>query len=109
VAFDYFLVDFAHEWNLEDAKKIKPFLSASLGAAILSAPVSNAARFVFGVGTGVEVLPKPRWGFRFQVEYLPLVMHVNLQRAVCVGGCVFILGGGVMNRFGVSVGPTFRF
>jgi hypothetical protein len=109
IALDYFLADFAHEWNIDEAKILKPFVMASIGAALLSAPQSSAARFVFGVGTGLEILPKPRWGFRFQVEYLPIVMHAELQRLVCVGGCVVVLNGGIMNRFEVSFGPAFRF
>jgi hypothetical protein len=41
------------------------------------------------------------------VEYLPLVMHTELQRLVCVGGCVVVLNGGVMNQFELSFGPAF--
>jgi hypothetical protein len=40
---------------------------------------------------------------------LPMVMHADLQQVVCTVGCVVVLGGGVMNQFEVTVGPTFRF
>lgn len=109
VTLDNFLADFTREWPLEGAQKVRPFLTVSLGAALMSTPEASAARFVFGVGTGFKVYPKPRWGFVFQVEYLPVVMDVDLQRVVCAGGCIVALGGGVMNRFGFTVGPTFRF
>jgi hypothetical protein len=109
VTIDRFLTDFTHSWNIHEAKAIKPFVTASLGAARLATPESSAFRFVFGIGTGVDILPKPRWGIRFQVEYLPIVMHAELQSAVCAAGCVFVLGGGLMNQFEFSVGPTIRF
>jgi hypothetical protein len=79
VALDYFVADFAHEWNIHDAERIKPFVMASFGAALLSAPESNAARFAFGLGTGVNIFPKPRWGIRVQLEYLPIVMHAGVS------------------------------
>jgi hypothetical protein len=109
VTLDNFLADFTREWPLEDARKVRPFLTVSLGAARMSAPEASATRFVFGIGTGFKIYPKPRWGFVFQVEYLPVVMDVSVQRLVCAGGCIVALGGGVMNRFGFTVGPTFRF
>jgi hypothetical protein len=109
VTLDNFLGDFTHEWNLQDAKMIHPFLTLSAGAARMSAPASSATRFAFGIGTGVKVFPTKRWGFRVSVEYLPIVMHAELQRLVCVGGCVVVLNGGVMNQFVLSLGPGFRF
>jgi len=39
---------------------------------------------------------------------LPIVMHAELQRVFCTGGCVVVLNGG-MNRFQLSAGPAFRF
>ena len=75
----------------------------------MSAPASSATRFAFGIGTGVKVFPAKHWGFRLSVEYLPIVMHAELQRLVCIGGCVVVLNGGVMNQFVLSFGPGFRF
>jgi hypothetical protein len=66
-------------------------------------------RFAFGIGTGVKIFPKPRWGIRIEVEYLPTVMHGELERLVCTGGCVVVLNGGVMNQIQLSIGPAFRF
>jgi hypothetical protein len=109
VTLDHFLGDFTHEWDLQDAKMIHPFLTLSAGAALMSAPASSATRFAFGIGTGVKVFPTKRWGFRVSVEYLPIVMHAELQRLVCVGGCIVVLNGGIMNQFVFSVGPGFRF
>ena len=109
MTLNYFLSDFTHEWAVEENKMIKPFLTASLGATIASTPASSATRFVFGIGTGVKIFPKRHWGIRLQVEYLPIVMHAELQRVVCTAGCVVVLNGGVMNQFQFSAGPAFRF
>lgn len=109
VVLDRFLGDFTHEWTVPEAKVIHPFLSVSLGAVRMSTPEASATRFLFGIGTGLKVFPKRRWGIRFQVEYLPIVMHAELERVVCSVGCIVMLNGGVMNQFDVSIGPAFRF
>jgi hypothetical protein len=109
IALDHFLGDFTHEFIIKDAPKIYPFVTASLGAARMSTPASSATRFAFGIGTGVNVFPARHWGFRLNAEYLPIVMHAELQRLVCSGGCIVVLNGGVMNQFVFSAGPSFRF
>ncbi len=109
IALDHFLGDFTHEFTIKEAPKIYPFLTASLGAARMSAPASSATRFAFGIGTGVKVFPDKHWGFRLSVEYLPIVLHAELQRLVCVSGCIVVLNGGVMNQFVFSLGPSYRF
>jgi hypothetical protein len=110
VTFNRFLVDFTHEWNLKENKKVKPFLTASLGAAYISAPASSVTRFMFGIGAGVVILPKPHWGFLFRAEYLPIVREAQVQRLACVAGaCVFAVGGGLINQAELTAGPTFRF
>jgi len=75
----------------------------------MSTPTTSPTRFVFGIGTGIKVFPKPHWGFRFHVEYLPMIMHADVQSVACDSGCVVALSGGLMNQLEVSVGPTFRF
>ena len=109
VTLDHFLGDLTHEWSLQGAPAFKPFALLSLGAARMSTPAASTTRFVFGIGAGLKVFPRRNWGFRFQVEYLPMVMHADLQQVICTGGCIVVIGGGVMNQFEVSVGPTFRF
>jgi len=109
VTLDHFLGDVTHEFDIQGAPAFKPFALLTLGAARMSTPAASATRFVFGIGTGLKVFPKRNWGFRFQVEYLPMVMHADLQQVVCTGGCVVVIGHGVMNQFQVTVGPTFRF
>jgi hypothetical protein len=106
---DRFLGDFTREWMVKEANTVKPFVTASLGAARMSTPASSATRFMFGIGAGVKIFPKRHWGIRFQAEYLPIVLHTDLQRVVCTVGCVVLLSGGVMNQFELSVGPAFRF
>jgi hypothetical protein len=109
IALDRFLGDFTHEFTIRDAPKIRPFVTASLGATLLSAPASGATRFTFGLGTGIKVFPTEHWGFRLSVEYLPIVMQTELQRLVCARRCVVVLNGGVMNQFLFSFGPGYRF
>ena len=56
ITLDHFLGDFTHEWKLQDAKMIHPFLTLSAGAARMSAPAFNATRFTFGIGAlGIPV------------------------------------------------------
>jgi hypothetical protein len=112
VTVNNFLGDFTHEFVLKDRewRKVAPFITATLGAARITAPESSATRFVFGFATGLKVFPKPHWGFRVQVEYLPIVMEANLQRLVCInGGCIVALNGSVLNQLQLSAGPAFRF
>jgi hypothetical protein len=109
VTFDHFLGDFTHEFPIEGSKKIRPFVRGTLGAARMSTPAGSGTRFVFGLGTGLKVFPTRHFGFRVEVEYLPMVMHAEVQRVVCAGGCIVTVNGGVMNQFQVSVGPAFRF
>jgi hypothetical protein len=109
VTLDHYLADFTHEWVLEEAPAFRPYIIGTLGAARLSSPIRSKTRFTFGLGAGLKVFPKPHWGFRFQVEYLPMVMHADIQRIACIAGCVVALSGGLMNQFEVNVGPVFRF
>jgi len=109
VTLDQFLADFTREFTIKESRMIRPYLSASLGAARMSTPEASGTRFAFALGTGVKVFPKRNWGFRVQVEYMPIVMHAELQRVVCAVNCIVALSGGVMNQFHLSVGPTFRF
>jgi len=109
VTLDRYLGDFTYEFNQEDAPLIKPYIIASLGAVHISAPASGATRFVFGLGTGIKIFPKPHWGFRLQVEYLPIVMQGAAQRIVCTTGCIVSLSGGLANQFEATFGPVFRF
>ena len=109
LTLNHFLGDLTHEWEISGAPAFKPFALLSLGAVRMSTPAANTTRFAFGIGTGLKVFPKRNWGFRFQVEYLPIVMHAEIQQVICTGGCIVSIGGGVMNQFEVTVGPTFRF
>lgn len=111
VTLDHFLADFMQEFPIRETRDIvRPFVSASLGAARMATPAESRTRFEFGIGGGIDIFPKPRWGFRVQVEYLPMVMNAELQRVICgAGGCIVAVSGGVMNQFQVLFGPIFRF
>lgn len=109
VTVDRFLADFSHEFPVQEAPSIEPFVTGSVGAALMSVPASSATRFAFGVGAGVKIFPALHWGFRVEAEYQPIVMHAELQRVACTATCIVILNGGVMNQFQLSIGPAFRF
>src|SRR5581483_4328071 len=103
VTLDRFLADFSHEFPIQEAPSIEPFVTASLGAALMSLPASSATRFAFGLGAGVKIFPALHWGFRLEAEYQPIVMHAELQRLVCTTGCIVVLNGGIMNQFQLSL------
>jgi hypothetical protein len=109
LTMDHFLGDFTREWVLEGAHAVRPFVTGTLGAVRMEAPASSATRFAFGLGTGFKVFPSSRWGLKFQVEYLPIVLSAEVQRLACIGGCIVVLNGGIANQFTASVGPVFRF
>jgi hypothetical protein len=109
VTSDDFMGDFTHEWPLKEQRFVRPFLTLSLGAARFSTSVTGATRFAFAASTGVKVFPTRRFGMRFQVEYLGVVMDAQLQRLVCATSCLVLVNGGVMNQIQISVGPAFRF
>ena len=110
VTLDHFLGDFIREFPIRETDdRVKPFVFASLGVVRMSAPAESRTRFEFGIGAGVNVFPQPQWGFRFQVEYLPIVMLSEIQKVICMGSCIVALNGGVVNQFTVNAGPIIRF
>ncbi len=110
ITLNHFLLDVTKEFPVSESHDVvRPFVVVSFGAALMSTPVESTARFQFGIGGGINVFPKPRWGFRFQAEYLPMVMAAEVQKVVCGSGCIVALGGGIMNQFNLSFGPIFRF
>jgi hypothetical protein len=109
VTLDNYLADFTYEWDIQEAKPVRPFVLGTLGATHMSTPASGSTRFAFGIGAGVKIFPQRHWGVRLQVEYLPMVMNAEVQRVICAGGCVVALGGGLLNQFEFSLGPVFRF
>jgi hypothetical protein len=107
---NYFLVDFTREFATNETKeRFRPFLTTTFGAARLSPPNGSSGRFVFGIGGGVDVFPKPRWGFRIMAEYLPIVAQANLRTTVCAAGCLVFSNGALINQLQVSIGPVARF
>jgi hypothetical protein len=109
VTLDHFLGDFTHEWPLDDVNGLSRLSQEHL-AQCGWAPQPPALRDSFsGSVPGSRFFPTQRWGVRLAVEYLPIVLHVELQTLVCSGGCTVVLYGGISNQFVVSVGPAFRF
>jgi len=101
-----FLADFTHEWPIEETHdRVRPFPHRKFRC---SQHVDHRPRpaqgFEFGIGGGVKVFLKRRWGFRFQAEYLPMLMEAEGQNVVCAAGCIVVLNGGLMNQFAVTAG-----
>jgi hypothetical protein len=110
LAIGRYLVDFTHEFAVEDYPIVKPFLTFTMGLARLATPQSTFVRGVFGLGTGVKIFPSHKYGVRVQAEYLPIVLSAGVQNVICGGGgCLVALGGGIVNQFQVSAGPEFHF
>ena len=108
-ALDHLMGEFVREWPLEDNAHLRPFVTASVGAAVMSTDVGRNTRFAFGLGGGTKIFPTKRFGIRLQFEWLPTVMHAEIERLACYGGCIVGLGGGLLNQFEVTIGPIFKF
>jgi opacity protein-like surface antigen len=56
--------------------RIRPFLSAGLGAALFGAPnLESETKLSFGLGAGLKWLPTSRIGARLQARYTPTYLH----------------------------------
>jgi opacity protein-like surface antigen len=64
-------------FQLRDAEaRLRPFLSAGMGAALFSAPnLDGDTKLSFSLGAGLKWLPSHRLGARVQVRYTPT--HLN--------------------------------
>ncbi len=109
VGLNHFLVDFIREFPIENSREFRPFALVTLGTTRLGTDLSSSYRLAFGIGGGINIFPKPNWGFRVQAEYLPTLMQGSVQKVVCSGGCIVTVNGGLLNQFQVTFGPTFRF
>ena len=61
VTLNHFLFDMTKEFPIAESHDVvRPFITLTLGAAVMSTPVESAPRFEFGIGGGINVFPKPR-------------------------------------------------
>ena len=59
-----------------EAARLRPFVSAGLGAAFLGAPgLEGETKLSLGLGAGVRWLPASRVGARLQARYSPTFLH----------------------------------
>jgi hypothetical protein len=101
--------DFTREFPLENAPRIRPFLTGNIGMTRLVWGGRSASRFSFGLGGGLKYFPA-RWvGFRVQAQWLPIWLNPQVKAFACGGGCVAVFGGRLADQGEVSFGPTFSF
>jgi len=89
-----------------DGARIRPFVFAGLGAAILSAPsLDTETKLSWGLGAGLKWTPSKNWGARVQARYTQIQLN-DSSSDVCdpFGFCQgslhqFELLGGVALRF----------
>jgi hypothetical protein len=89
-----------------EESRVRPFLTAGAGAAILSSPdLDSETKLSFGFGAGFKWLPSKRLGARLQAKYIPTYLN-GKGSDFCdpFGFCQnwlhqFELTGGVVVRF----------
>ena len=110
VLVDQFHGDFSHEPFIENWPWwAKPFVLASVGATHVSSEKNfNFTRFSFGIGTGIRLYLNRRFGFKFQAEWLPVVVNPEVA-FVCGAGCIIRVRAIVASQGEAFVGPIFRF
>jgi hypothetical protein len=110
VSLNEFHGDFTREFPLEDFTRVRPFLTASVGATHLSHGGSGFTRASFGLGTGFKLFLSSTLGLRFQAQWLPIWVEPDVRAFACgVGGCLVVLSGRTTEQFDVNFGPVFRF
>lgn len=100
-----------------DGGRIRPFLSAGIGAAHLSpdAPDHDADTvFAFGIGGGAQLFPASRLGVRLEGRLLGSVIDSDSALFCATTGpggatCAFRASGDVLWQWEVVAGLTFRF
>lgn len=94
-------------WQLGgEQARLRPFVSAGLGAAFLGAPdLDGETKLAFNLGAGLKWLPTRRFGARLQARYVPAYLN-DAGSDYCdpFGFCQswlhqFELTGGVLVRF----------
>ncbi|HEX2524216.1 MAG TPA: hypothetical protein VHP35_19060 [Terriglobia bacterium] len=110
VTLNQFHGDFTREFPLEEVKRLRPFLMASVGATHLGAANDGFTRFSFGLGTGLKLFLNSKLGIRVQAQWLPIWVEPEVRSFACgFGGCIVVLSGRLTEQFEVSAGPVFHF
>ena len=104
-------LDCTHEFIMDTWPMwVRPYIIGSVGGTHIDGGNSAAfTRFSFGLGTGLKVYFSRHVGFRFQVEWLPIVVTPEVGAFVCGAGCVVHLSATAVSQGEIVAGPVFRF
>lgn len=110
ITIDQYHGDFTHEYILDQWPKwARPYVIGSVGAThVAGSADTNFTRFSFGLGGGVKFLAGQHLGFRFQGEWLPIVLNPHAA-VFCGGGCIVHVGGTLGSQGEAVIGPFLRF
>lgn len=106
---EQFLVDFTHEFVLDEPIAVRPFVVASVGMTRITAAGESSNGFAFGIGAGIKWFPVKWFGIRAQGQWLPTLIDPKIKTLICAGGCVAAVGGKLASQANISVGPIFSF
>jgi hypothetical protein len=107
---DQFHGDFSREYLIEDwGPWAKPFVMLSVGAThVSSTPSTSFTRFSFGIGGGIRFYANRHFGFKVQVEWVPVLVDPQVA-VICGGGCVVHVGSTLGSQGEILAGPIVRF
>lgn len=103
-------LDCTHEFIMDDWPMwIRPYIIGSVGGTHIGGGGNQAfTGFSLGLGTGLKLYFTRHIGFRFQVEWLPIVTSTQGAFA-CGTGCIVHLHANGVSQGEVVAGPVFRF
>ena len=104
-------LDCTHEFIMDTWPMwVRPYIIGSVGGTHIDGGSSAAfTRFSFGLGTGLKVYFSRHVGWRFQVEWLPIVVSPEVGAFVCGAGCIVHLSATAVSQGEIVAGPVFRF
>lgn len=98
--------DVVYEFGGSDAR-LKPFVSAGVGATFFSArDLEGETKASVGVGGGAKIFLSPNVGMRAQLRYRPIWLGGNEEGDFCDP---FSFCQSMLRRVEVAAGVTFRF
>ena len=110
IRLDEFHGDFTREFPVKDFTRVRPFLTASVGATHLGDGNSSFTRLSFGLGTGLKLFLNSMLGVRLQAQWLPIWVEPEVGAFACGGsGCLVVLSGRSTEQFELNIGPVLSF
>jgi len=78
--------------ELEGGRRVRPFLTGTLGLTRYGVEADHAIRFTLGGGGGVKVFPRSRVGLRLDGRVFATFVDAAVPGIVCVqGGCLLAI------------------